>query len=58
VEETVWKIAEGFSTVRLWRQEVADRTSFIPSWRPSESRLATQSDFPNSFEKGILGSSR
>ncbi len=47
--ETVWKIAERFSTVRLWRQGAADRGSFAPSWRPSESRFATRSDFPNSF---------
>ena len=47
--ETVWKIAEGFSTVLLWRQKGADRDSFDPSWLLSEPRFGTYSDFPNSF---------
>src|SRR3712207_1527409 len=28
--ETVWKLAEGFSTVRSWGQEAADRVLFTP----------------------------
>src|SRR5215204_5609559 len=55
--ETVWKIAEGFSTVRFWRQEAAGRGFFTPSWRSSEPRFGTHSDFPNSFGRGILRSS-
>jgi hypothetical protein len=52
--DTVWKIAEGVSPLRFWRQEAADRASFVPSWQPSESRFGTQSDFPNSFGREIL----
>jgi hypothetical protein len=47
--ETVWKIAEGFSSVRLWRQKAADEASFVPSWRASEYRFGNHSEFPNSF---------
>ena len=35
--EIVWKMAEGFSTVDLWRPEAADGGSFIPPWRPPRS---------------------
>ena len=49
VEETVWKIAEGFSVVGLCRQEAADQGSSGPSWRSSELRFETQAEFPNSF---------
>jgi hypothetical protein len=55
--ETVWEIAEGVSIVRFWRQEAADRASFVPFWRPSESRFGTHFDFSNSFGRRILRSS-
>src|SRR5215212_1176611 len=53
--ETVWKIAEGFSSVGLWRRKAANRASFVPSWWPSGSQFETQFDFPNSFRRSLLG---
>jgi hypothetical protein len=54
--ETVWKIAEGFSTALHWRQEAADRHSFDTFWPLSEPPFGTHSDFPNSFGRGFLRS--
>src|SRR5215216_7455130 len=54
--ETVWKIAEGVSSTLLWRQEAADRDFFDPSWPLSEPRFGINSEFPNSFGRGILRS--
>ena len=51
--ETVWKRAEGFSTERFRRQEVANRGSFVPSWRPSESRFGVRFAFSNSFSETV-----
>ena len=56
--ETVWKIAEGVSSTLLWRQEAADRDFFDPSWPLSEPRFGINSEFPNSFGRGVLRSSR
>jgi hypothetical protein len=55
--ETVWKIAKGVSAVLLAAKEMADRDSFDPSWPLSELRFGTHPDFPNSFGRGVLGSS-
>src|SRR5215204_6034886 len=56
--ETVWKIAEGVTSAILWRQEATDRDSLDSSRPLSEPRFGTHSDFPNSFGRGILRSSR
>jgi hypothetical protein len=51
--ETVWKIAQGLSSVGFCRQEAADRLPFVLSWKPSGTPCGTRSDFPNSFGEAV-----
>src|SRR5215211_3027284 len=46
--ETVWKIAEGLSSVLRRRQKAADRGSFDPYRPPSGPIFRRHPDFPNS----------
>src|SRR5215208_3874601 len=55
--ETVWKIAGRPLEGALLAPGGANRLLFAPSWRPYSPRFGTHSEFPNSFGRGILGSS-
>src|SRR5215204_4420436 len=54
----IWKIAEGLSTVLLRRQEATDRDCFDPFVRLRNPSFGAHPDFPNSFRRGILRTSR
>jgi hypothetical protein len=55
--ETVWKIAEGFLTVRFWRQEASDRllSAAFGGLRSFDSGLIPI--FQTVSRRGVLGSS-
>src|SRR5215207_11409144 len=55
--ETVWKIAENVSARLSGGKKRPNWDSFHPSWPLSEPRFETYPEFPNSFGRGILGSS-
>src|SRR5215213_1381278 len=50
--ETVWKILEGFSTVRVWWQKMTSGDSFVSSRGFSILHFRAHFDFPDSLWKG------
>src|SRR5215208_1719110 len=47
--ETVWKILEGFSTVRVWWQKMSGGDSFVSSRGFSNLHFRAHFDFPDSL---------
>src|SRR5215218_3387465 len=49
--ETVWKIFEGFSTVRVWWQKMSGGDSFVSSRAFSNLHFRAHFDFPDSLSR-------